>query len=286
MGEYFDDIGHALNSDAQLAGQPAQKLTFQATVKSTNNPVAGECFVLVHQGYSYAFLTWSAQTDLARSRKDFDAVRQGFALLEERRDWKEKRPKPRDFPGTKAEYVLTDTEGLWETQNAADFDERTDIALIAYERDEYRKHVGKAAFAWVLVLPPAGDAQAGLAAALTNLEERQKKEYPETVVEKVGEERAEPIGTAQGRVALLNVKNSEARNRFVLLATVSTPKALIVFHGECDWNKRSRKIKLDDESGDTKASKEDEEKAKWETDFRQLLKSFRLGKAKDSASTS
>lgn len=269
LEDFFEDVGRDSAPQTTLAGQPAQRFVFQGISKKTNANMAGECTQLAHQGVAYWLITWAPAEQIQTAQKEFEALRQRFSLLNERHDWQEKRPRPVEYPGVKAEYVLRDTEGLWKPQTASDFDEKADQAFLAHERaevgsvpdkagdgDQAMPLARKTATVEVLVLDPDPSLQGAMQVAIKHLEARKKKIAPETTIGKPLSEHDERLGGLPARVALLRVKAPPEPERFVLLAVISRPQHVMAFLCECDWKAR--------------------EKGKWEADFRQFLRSFRI----------
>jgi hypothetical protein len=73
----------------QLGGQPAWELEFEG-----ENPesvrVNGRCRMLAHRGYGYWFFTWGPAEAKDRIAPEWDGLRHGFSLLNDREGWTEK----------------------------------------------------------------------------------------------------------------------------------------------------------------------------------------------------
>jgi hypothetical protein len=261
----FAELEWSLEGEVPFAGRKAQRLIFQGDVQDA--PVSGECYVLVHQGIAYWFATWAARGSAPNAHADFQAARKGFALLGERESWQEARPEVREFEGTKARFVLRDASGLWVEQEARDYDEKADLALLAFPRDERpppeedrdpdKELVGKSASVVALVLDPKDDLKAALAAARAYLDEKRKKQGFLQAKSEVLSEQPAVLGQTPARIATLLVESQgSTHRRFVLLAVLHVPGHILAVQCECSGEERAR--------------------AKWEGEFRRLLAGFRL----------
>jgi hypothetical protein len=260
---YFKNLEWELKPDDQMADQRAVHFGFQGEVNHV--VMTGDCYLLADKGIAYWLTTWgprgtSPSAELAR--EELAEARKGFQLLRERDGWTEKRPSVKTFEGEKIGYTLRDTEGLWEQWGQPkDADADADMLLQGKDRIEVH-HADKMAQVLVLVLPKQADLATAVKVARARLDEQQRKLYPDTKVELVrdqegAQDRPAQIGEVPGHLVKLHVKNSPARQRFVVLAVVQPPNApLLVIQGECDWNRRSL----------------------WDSDFRQLLSTFGLKK--------
>lgn len=257
LRSYFQEPEYEQREDVELAGKRAQRLVFTG-FDPNSVQMSGEAYLLTYNGFAYWFFTWAPIEHIQQVEEDFSALRKGFGLLKYREGWTERLPKPRPYPGTRAAYSLTDNQELWQKHDQpTDFDPEADLALEGKDRIE-SKDVDKMAQVLVLVLK-AEDGQKPEAIARSYIVEQQKKLYDGTSVEVVkerGELREGPakVGDVRGHVARLHVKNSDTRERFMILATVSRGEHIICIHCECDWKRRDL----------------------WDRDFAQLLDTFRL----------
>jgi hypothetical protein len=255
LADVFKNLEWNQMDDDCLAEQRAQHLIFQGDVNHVR--MAGDCYVLVFKGISYWFTVWGPAESAEESREGFRELRKGFALLKERDGWTEKRPAVVTFLGEKVPYSLRDTEGIWEKWNqSADADPAADLLLQAKDQIE-TKH-DSLARVLVLVLDKQPDLPSAVKSARAHLESQQRQIYPNTNVEVVlstagAEDHPANVGEVPGHMVKLHVKNTEGRERLVLLAVVNQPNKLLVIQCECDWKRRSR-----------------------EADFTQLLGTFRL----------
>jgi hypothetical protein len=256
LGEFFKNFEWSLKEDGELAGRRAQRLSFQGSVNHVL--MRGECAVLTAEGFAYWFVTWGPAEFEKPSQREFAALPQGFRLEKDREGWAEQRPAEVAVQGTRAAYSLRYTEGLWTVwDNPKDVDPEADLMLQARDRAE-SKHVDKMARVVVLVLGPQPDLAAAARAARQHVEEQQRALYPKTKANVIRDpegpqDRDAAVGAAAGHVTKLHVQNSPERERFVVLAVVALPKAVIAVQCECDLKRRSL----------------------WAADFKQLLATFK-----------
>jgi hypothetical protein len=258
LGNYFqkDNLETEQREDGQLAGLRAQRLVFRGEVDDT--AMSGECYILVHKGIAYWFVTWAPAREIEEAQGEFANLRRRFALVKDRKDWTEKRPTRR-FHGTKAGYTLQGVETIWEEWTpATDYDRAADLALVGKQPPEEggdRRHPKIMATVVVLLLKRApGDVPAAMKAARDHLEAHEQELYPETTLEPLPEKAsADRVGNVPGQMLPLHVKNGEKRQRYFLLAVVPQPEQVLVLECECAWHDRET----------------------WGPKFEQLLSTFR-----------
>jgi hypothetical protein len=234
----------------ELGGRPAARLVFQGSVGDV--VMSGDCHIATHQGFAYWLFRWCPAREVEALKDELAAVRDRFAFLDQRPDWK---PPRTTFTGTKVAYTLTSEGDRWSraAYPPADFDLRADLALEARGAE-----TAPAKRTMLLVLQlPAEDGGDAVDRAKAYLVERQKEIYPETKLEELppadATATAGQVGTAPGRVLTLKMVNTKDRERFVVLGVVPRPGGPLVLWAECDFARR----------------------ALWESEFRRLMASFR-----------
>jgi hypothetical protein len=232
---------------AALGGEPA--LVFEFVGPAPDGVmVNGECFTLARRGYAYWFFTWGPEENKEVLAAEWQALRRNLTLLGGREHWQEKGRETEYLDGKKVNYRLTYAKDLWKPKRAEDFDARADAVLEAYEPDrENKPHAGKAAHFLVLLLPRAADTKAAVTAARAYLEKYlagQDIDKPviNVVKEKKGVEadRDANLGGLPGHLTKLQVtvEDSDSYNRFMILAVAPRPEGVLMFLGDCDWNRR------------------------------------------------
>jgi hypothetical protein len=235
---------------ARLAGLPAVVVDFVGT-DPDQVPVAGECYAVAYRGYAYWFFTWGPGENRADLAAEWESLRKGFRVLNGREGWKEKPRETDILVGKKADYRLKFPTDLWTRKDATPFDPLADAALEAHDREadpSAKRHAGKTAHFLVLVLPRAPDLKSAVAAARAYLVKRlveQGNDKPLlTEVKEKGNRVADTdtdLGTIPGHLTKLQVtlEDSDSYNRFMILGVAARPDGVLVFLGECDYNRRA-----------------------------------------------
>jgi hypothetical protein len=241
-----------------LGEAQVQHLSFQGEVNG--DFYSGECSMVAHKGIGVWLFTWTPGTIDQREKSptlkaELADAYKGLAL-KDRPGWKGDHPVRHIFPGRKVTYSLEDTDGVWQRKRAEDFDVDADLALQAFDRES--PLAIKTAEVLVFVLPAPADGRV-VEVAQAWLEKYHKKDYEQSVSERVPTKSGERVwsdhvGAAEGKVLKYHVRNTETRERLVVVGIVPRGERYILIHGECDWRFRDL----------------------WETDFVQLLNSFKL----------
>jgi hypothetical protein len=236
------------SDSARLGGKPAILIEFAGT-DPDQVQMDGECLILAYRGYAYWLFTWGPQGQQDHLLPEWQKVRDGFTLLNEREGWAEKPREKAVVQGTKAVYQLSFPSDLWKKKPAEDYDPNADLVLEAFELEKNAKpHAGKAAYLKVLLLPKAADLKAAVTAAHEYLvkrldDEGQGKVEITTVKEKGGVEadRDADIGALHGRLQKLHVhaEDSSSFERFFQLGVVQRPEGSLVVLGDCEWERRT-----------------------------------------------
>jgi hypothetical protein len=264
LGTYFKPLEweqKPKDEAIRLGGQPALKLDFQG--RDPNQvEVSGECYMTAYRGIGYWFFTWCPNDDSDRLGPEWDALRQGFALLDRREGWKEVPPETDTIEGEGIPYRLNPVKGVWSRVRKDGYDPKANVVLLGRAPTGPR-HASTDATVQVLLLPKADGLPGATRAARDHYLQHQKEGegYTETTVEvfkdKDGtdEDRDTAVGAVEGHVTKLHVTNAESRERYVVLAVVdSHPGGVVVLVCDCAWQRREM----------------------WEPAFEALLKSFQI----------
>jgi hypothetical protein len=246
----------------QLGGRPALELEYEGE-DPWQVRVNGLCRMLAYRGYGYWFFTWGPAEEKDLITPEWDGLRQGFALLNNREGWAERPRETVRVRGTKAPYELRYARDVWKKEKADGYDPAADLVLLGREPEPVagRKHAGKTALLQVLLLEKAPDLKSAAAAARAHLLKRQQEEAGENAAkvsvepttDKGGGERDADVGAVRGHVSRLHVQSDEGLDRYAVLAVVNRPEGVLVLMFECDWSRRDF----------------------WEQEFRPLLETFR-----------
>lgn len=242
---------------ATLGGRPARVLDF---VGADDKSVLmnGECYFLTFQGYAYWFFTWGPASEVDAIKPEWEKVRQGFNLGNNRPGWQE-TPRvtevARSSSGSKLRYQLNAVKGLWKAEaldtveTRAQFD-KADLVLVGTYPGDPKATVRAASSTTAQVviledkpkeLPDAiATARAFLLERLKGKSEGGEYTYPNTKVDFVQDKTLRSIddpigkGMAKGQVLKLLVENDKDRYRFVVLRVMNLPQGVVVLWMECD----------------------------------------------------
>ncbi|HEV3236134.1 MAG TPA: hypothetical protein VGZ25_04045 [Gemmataceae bacterium] len=247
MTKHFQSFEWQRKEDDSLGNKAAHRIEFQGD--EDGYTMKGEVLMATHQGYAYWFLTWAPHAEKEDAEAEWPAVRQGFQFLNRREGYKEKPRKRLALSGTKAPFIIRYPEGLWEKQPLEGYDRAADVALLGTDPapgDGGVRHDAKRAATFqILALPNEADAQAGMAALEKRLLAKQKEDsFPNSKLEVIDEdvggvERPFEAGGMTGLVRAARLKNSETRERYVLLAVLFLGDQMLAVIGECDWQRRA-----------------------------------------------
>jgi hypothetical protein len=247
LRSYFQGVAwerRPKNDTIQLGGHPALSLEFQGD-DPDQVQMNGECYMLAYRGYGYWFFTWAPLIDKEVLSAEWVELRQQFSVLDGRQGWTQKPRETETMQGKKAKYQLAYAKGLWTPNPAEDYDALADLVLQGDEADPgRRKHASKSATFQVLVLPRQENLKAAVAAARDHLRKREEKDYPKTTFEPIKDkngaaiDRNTEIGNAHGHLSKFRVRNTEERERFLVVAVVNRSDAALVLVGDCLWDRR------------------------------------------------
>src|SRR5262249_2749574 len=155
---------------------------------------SGQVYLMTAQGYGYWFFTWSPGDDREAVEDEWDGLRQGFTLLDQREGWTA-RPRPTAVhTGAGGAYRLNYAAELWRQQdNPEASDPGVDLDRRGYEpvvdEETGRKKVdafaGRSATVQVLVLPKAATHEAAEQKARKHLLDREVAAFPQVKLEPI-----------------------------------------------------------------------------------------------------
>jgi len=251
LRSYFRGLEWEQRTSAEptlLAGKPAKVLDFQGD-DPEQVAMNGECTMMASRGYAYWIFTWAPLGELNNDREsiagEWAELRQRFSLLDGRKGWTAKPRETERIAGKKAKYQLAYVKGLWTTEPAADYDPQADLVLKGHEPDpERRPLASKVATVEVLVLPKQDNLQAAVTAARDHVQQRERKEYPQTAMKILRDKHGAEldmdamIGKEAGHLTKLEVTNTEDRKHFLVIAVVNRAEGVLVLVGSCLWERR------------------------------------------------
>jgi hypothetical protein len=103
-----------VEGDKTWMGQECRGYKFEGVLKG-GGKVEGDARTFGHKGVGYWFVSWTGSGDIYEEQKAmFAEARRRCALLELRKDWKEKQSPVVPFKNTEVPYTILDAEGMWE----------------------------------------------------------------------------------------------------------------------------------------------------------------------------
>jgi hypothetical protein len=244
----------------ELAGRPAQALEFKGMADAAI--WHGECYALTERGIGYWLFVAAATLEAARDTlAGIQQQGNGFALAATRDGWMEQPLPTETFKGTRCE--LKAAAGVWTKFKATDEDDRGDLFLVGRDQKETDPTVRNLKNATVLVLvleKPQLDLNDALKLARDYLEMRKQEDNKDyKLVPSSAQEGPETqaIGDGPGKIVELKLLKGDEPRKYVLLAVAAEPHAVYVLRCECNWQHRQI----------------------WQSDFRDLLRTFRVLKA-------
>jgi hypothetical protein len=226
---------------AQLGGEDCRALPFKGTLNTVT--WYGECYLLTHQGFGYwLFVASSArwgQADDAAHIKDLLDNGKNFALVTERKGWREQPPKMDPFHAQNAPLSMTVPSGAWEKSPAKDVEETGELYL--FGRFLREKDNRKNASILVFTADKKSDLKESLREVRSYLEKRLQEEIAQYKYLAAGEGAAttiEPVGDRSGAVTELKLMLNDEPRRYTLLAVVHHEDKAYVIRCECIWEHR------------------------------------------------
>jgi hypothetical protein len=270
---YQEPFETPIKDRPSLGGEPAAVMDFVGTRDEVD--YRGQVYLLAHRGFAYWFFTWGPEQDRELLLDQFETVREGFSLTNNREGW---QPRPRDtetFVSEKLSYQLTFVTDVWQrADQPQDYDPHCELALRGFEpiedeetgKKKVVEYAGKLATILVLVLPKAADLKEAHDAALAHILKRKQEENARASLEPVNNQKGKPeqdrdagVGGLRGRVSRLRITGEGGYERFGLVGVVHQPEGVLVVFCESAWSRRDF----------------------WDQEFRALMDSVRSsGKAK------
>jgi hypothetical protein len=228
---------------------PPLVVEFEGTHEGVES--AGQVHMMTHHGYAYWFFAWAPREDDREAVvAQWEAARQGFALLGARGDWAGKPRETVPFQGSAWPYRLDYAKGLW---RKAEEDPKAEFALRGFQPVEDEdsgkrttvEHAGQAATVQVVVLPPAAGLPEADQAALDYLRKRQQEVDEMAKVEPARDKDGKAVagldakvGEFPGRLSELQVTKDGQPWRYALLGVVNGPAGVFAVFCECRWERR------------------------------------------------
>jgi hypothetical protein len=222
---------------------PAMVLVFEGT-DPDNVTMSGEVWAVADRGIGYWFFTWCPMVQQGKGSAEWEEIRSGFSLPNTGEPWTE---TPRDSETVSVgdlPFEIRFVKGLWQNIDGTEkWDANAKIVLLGNDPTE-SKYAGKAANFQIIVLEKAQSLKEAADKARQYLLKGQKEEYPETVIEPIQEKGAKDtntetkIGSEPGELFKLHVRNSETRERYVILGVVQAAENTLMLMGECDFARK------------------------------------------------
>jgi hypothetical protein len=241
--------------DATLAGQPALALEFAGS-DDKHVLMTGVCYLFTYRGYGFWFFTWGPQSEADAIQPEWEVVRAGFGLLDERPGWMESPPVTeiaRSTAGSKIRLQLKPVKGLWKMESLENpetrslYDKAELVLSGTYPGSAIKAATSATCQVVVLDDMKPSDLAGAVQAAKDFLLEREKDKreggdytYPETKIDFVQDKTLrninDPIGKGltEGQVQKLLVANDKERHRYVVLRIVNHPQGVVMVWLECD----------------------------------------------------
>ena len=240
-----------------FAGERAQRLAFKGQVGVVIS--WGECTMFSHHGFGYwVFVGGPSLDEVHEYDAELKKEKSGFALVTERKGWREQPPKMETFNSSDRLISVTAQEGVWEKSEPANAEFETGTLLL-FGRYLKENDNTKNAHLQVFTVEQQADLKEAMKQAREFLEKHRKEQnsgYKLDLVPDSGQTEAgavEDIGNRKGRVAELMLSLNDSPMRYYLVAVTSEPEQTTVVLCDCIW--KSRQI--------------------WRQDFLDLFKTFK-----------
>src|SRR5262249_61911225 len=102
--------------------------------------------------------------DVQKELANLQADGQGFAVTDQRDDWREQPPRFDTFRGTKVTFSVKGPEGLWEKITPLETDEAYDLFLLGRSQGDHEKDNTRNGVVEVLKLGKQPDSKSALKA--------------------------------------------------------------------------------------------------------------------------
>lgn len=243
---------------SQLAGEDCQALPFKGTLNSVT--WYGECYLLAHQGFGYWLFVassarWGNTDDATHIKNELDNGK-NFALVTERKGWREQPPKMDTLHAQNAPLSITVPSGVWEKSPAKDVEETGELYIFGrFQRDRDNR---KNASILVFTADKKSDLKESLREVRSYLEKKLQEEIAQYKILAAGDGAAitiEPVGDRSGALTELKLMLNDEPRRYTLLAVVHHEDKAYVIRCECIWEHRQI----------------------WQQDFRNALATLKFG---------
>jgi hypothetical protein len=260
LENHFGDALELANKTlpAQLGGEECRCLRFKGTFNSVT--WFGECYLLAHHGFGYWFFVGATSWDeAAQVKRDVEDDGKGFALLTERRGWREQPPPVETFYAQAAPLSVVVPKDVWERSAAREEEETGELYL--FGRFLKGKDNRKNASILIFTADKKSDLKESLRTARAYLEKRKQEENPKYkyVMAQDGASESgsiEPVADRTGGLVELRLMFGDEPKRYTLLAVVHHDDKAFVIRSDCAWEHRQI----------------------WQQDFRNVLGTLRFGK--------
>lgn len=232
---------------AKWLGKPARAFRFRAQSREGN--IGGVCHAVAHQGVGYWVICWCGEDDIDALLPEFEAARDRFRLLTRRDRWRPREGTTNDFRGDRADYRLTDTEGIWKPAESKpeDEDPQADLHLRAKIKRRGADFPDEADLLVYVVDGGGGDP---LQDARKFVEEKRAAEvrrandsFSPTFKELTGVpdgELSPNAGDASSPVIRIQstVPGASGQARLIVVSGTRVNDKLVVVHAWCEWAQR------------------------------------------------
>lgn len=246
------------DSSRKLGNQPVALHLEFVGVDSNGVEMNGEVQVLGYRGFGYWFYTWCPAELKETEATEWSKLSDNFSLGPKREGWKE-TPRPRDtLVIAELPYQIAFVKEVWKPQPPEKWDPNARVVLLGHDPTE-SKHAGKAANFRLIALEKAPGVKEAFDIAQKYLTDKEKEEYSETVISplknKEGKDQISltDLGDERGYLGKFEVRNTEERIRFVILAAVRSPENTLMLLCDAEFARKDF----------------------WDTEFTELLKSLR-----------
>jgi len=249
----------------ELAGQAGHRLRFKGYNRVNHH---GECYMVARNGIGYwIFVGAPTLKEAQQGLTELQENGRGFTFFTDRRGWREQPPRTLTYNAERYPLSLSAIEGIYQKQpNGREFEETCELYLLGkYAREKDNR---KNSTVMVLVLPKQDNIKEAVKFARKYVEERRTGpkdfKYSHVPITPDGEEakegeaskEADKIGNKLGRTLEMKVMLGDDPVRYLLLAVVNEPDAVVVVWCESIWEHRQI----------------------WREDFRDLLSSVNIRK--------
>lgn len=232
---------------AKWLGQDARAFQFRAQSREGN--VGGVCHAVSYKGIAYWAICWCGENDVEAVLPQFEAAREKFHLMDRREKWQPREGTTRDFRGEKADYRLTDAEGVWQAADtrAEDEDPQADLYLKAKLKRRGQDFANEAELLVFVVDggggDPLQDARKYVEARRTAEIRRANAEFTPTFKELTGDPDGPPspnAGEPHSPVVRLQstVPGASNQSRLIVVSGTRVGGKLVVVQAWCEWAER------------------------------------------------